>query len=252
MELSHGVRLRPGYIAVRRSPETLQIGLDAPTRAVVPDTPEVRRLLADLEHGISRPPASLTARRVLTALADAGLIEPLGTPAPAPIAVEAPDGVRAVLAPLLRAAGLRVGPAAAATLVADDMPIARRRLDPFVRTGGPHLLVSGSGREWTVGPFVVPGVTACVRCVDAHLAEADPRRSIVLDQLARAPRAPQAVDVVTRQIALCLAVADLRSYAVGETPSTWSATYTVGVGGPVRRDWTRHPHCGCAWDLAAG
>lgn len=250
-----GVRLRPGYVAVRRTAEALQVGLDAPARAVVPDTAEVRRLLTDLEQGISRPPDSPAARRALAALADAGLIEPLTAPAPAPIAVEAPDDVRDALTPLVAAAGLRTTPTASGstvTLIADDVPIARRRLDPLVRAGRPHLLVHGCGREWTVGPFVVPGLTACVRCVDAHLAQVDPRRPLVLDQLTRAARSRQAVDTVTRLTALCLAVADLRSYAGGQTPATWSATYTVGIDAPVRRDWTRHPHCGCAWNLGAG
>lgn len=250
-ELPHPVRLRRGYVAVRRDDESLQVGLDAPARAVLPDTAEVRRLLADLDRGVAHPPRSPGAGRSLAALAEAGLLEPVGPPGVVAVSVDAPDQVRTALGPVLRSAGLRVGEGSV-TLVADDVPVPRRRLDALVRAGRAHLVVAGTPREWTVGPFVLPGATACVRCVDAHLAHADPRRTLVLEQLAGLPRARQRVDPLARLTALALAVADLRGYLAGQTPATWSATYTVGAGAPVRRDWARHPHCGCAWDLLTG
>lgn len=255
MDLPYPIRLRPGYVAVRRDKCSLQVGLVAPARVVLPDSVEVRRLLADLAQGLAGTPKAPDARGALAALHDADLLEPVRPTAPtrpaAEVWVEAPEQVRSALAPLLRTAGLGVDENAVVTVVADDVPVARDRLDPLLRAGRPHLVVSGSPRDWTVGPFVVPGVTACLRCVDAHLAHRDPRWPIVVDQLARVPRPAQAIDPLTRLTALCLAVADLREYADGRVPATWSATYTVGGGAPTRHDWTRHPHCGCAWDLLA-
>lgn len=252
MELPYPVRLRSGYVAVRRDERTLQIGLDAPARAFLPDTAEVRRLLVDLERGVDGMPPSLGARRALDTLVAAGLVE-AAHPAPpaAAVAVDAPEEVRTALAPVLRSAALRIDDDATVTLVADNIPVRRDRVDPLLRVGRPHLVVAGDPDGWTVGPFVAPGVTACVRCVDAHLGHDDPRRAIVLDQLASVPRSLQAIDPLTRLTALCLAAADLREFLAGRTPATWSATYRIGPGAPVCHDWARHPHCGCAWDLLA-
>ena len=38
------------------------------------------------------------------------------------------------------------------------------------------------------------------------------------------------------------------STAEGDRPATWSATLTLGADLALpRRDWPRHPHCGCSW-----
>jgi hypothetical protein len=43
-------------------------------------------------------------------------------------------------------------------------------------------------------------------------------------------------------------VRDVVAYVEGEPPSTWSATVTIGPDlDPGRREWARHPHCGCSW-----
>lgn len=241
------LRLRPGFAPVRRDDRHLQLGLDPPARAVLPDTPEVRRLLEALRTGLTHRPVSLPARRTLAVLADAGLLEPQAPAAPRPVAIDASPGLISALSPLLGAAGLAHDAAAEVVLLAADSVLPRDRVDPVVRSGRAHLVVEGGPDAWTVGPFVVPGVTACLRCVDAHLGEADPRRGVVLEQLARLPGSP---DPLGRAQALAWAVADLRGWLAGTTPGTWSASYTLG-GAPRRREWLRHPHCGCAWDVLA-
>jgi len=242
------LRLRAGFAPVRRDDRHLQLGLDPPHRAVLPDTPEVRRLLEALATGLTHRPISLPARRTLAVLADAGLLEPATTTAPLAVAVDASPGLTAALAPLLGSARLAHDDAAEAVLVAAESPVPRDRVDPLARSGRPHLVVEGGPGGWIVGPFVVPGVTACLRCVDAHLGEADPRRGVVLEQLARLS-GPS--DRLGRTQALAWAVADLRSWLGGTRPGTWSASYALDGGAPVRREWLRHPHCGCAWDLLA-
>lgn len=242
------LRLRPGFAPVRRDDRHLQLGLDPPCRAVLPDTAEVRRLLEALATGLTHRPVSLPARRTLAVLADAGLLEPAAPAGPLPVAIDAPPLLTAALTPLLGSAGLTHDAAAEVVLVAAETPVPRDRGDPLVRSGRAHLVVEGAPDGWTVGPFVVPGVTACLRCVDAHLGEADPRRGVVLEQLARLPGS---TDPLGRAQALAWAVADLRSWLGGTAPGTWSASYTLGGGAPRRREWLRHPHCGCAWDVAS-
>ena len=103
------------------------------------------------------------------------------------------------------------------------------RLDPLVRDEVPHLLVRDHGHEVVVGPFVAPGRTACLRCVDCHLGELDPRRGLAVEQAAtQQPLVAPPVDATLRAVALSLAVRDLVTFVEGDQPATWSATITVG------------------------
>lgn len=53
--------------------------------------------------------------------------------------------------------------------------LATLRTARLVSEGVPHLVVTVAGWGARVGPFVVPGETACVRCVDLHEADAERR-----------------------------------------------------------------------------
>lgn len=265
--------LRPGWHAVRHDDHHLQLGLDAPARVVLADSADVRRLLAVLADPDAawEPPGTLSAIRALQQLRSAGLLVSVpgsalekrlaaehGPSAPARVAarraarvsVEAPPGVADQVTSLLRAEGVPPSPAAAlVTLVVGLGPVRRGRLDAFVQEGRPHLVVSGLPTGWEIGPFVVPGRTACLRCVDAARAETDPRRAVVADQLARAAVAAP-VSPAAQAAALALAVREVVAYVDGDVPATWSATLSLGATGPpsVTR-WARHPLCGCAWDV---
>ncbi|MFC6341651.1 hypothetical protein ACFP8W_06655, partial [Nocardioides hankookensis] len=64
------------------------------------------------------------------------------------------------------------------------------------------------------------------------------------------PAAPD--DPVLESLAAGWAVRDMIRYLAGATPSTWSASVDLDVDlDPQRRSWSRHPHCGCAWDALA-
>lgn len=253
--------LRPGLHVVRRDDQHLQIGVDPPWRLVVPNRPDVQRLLDDLAAG--RPPAPDTpdAHRVLLALAGADMIVDAHPPprSPAPVSVPGSGPVAAEVTRVLRAAGIRVVDAAAdaaadvavgrdvgATLLVADGEPRREDVDAQVRAGRSHLVVAATPLGYTVGPFVVPGATACLRCVDAHRGEHDPRRAVVVEQLGGRPGGPG--DPALRTLAAAWAARDVLSYLEGRRPSTWSATVTLGPDlEPVCRAWARHPHCGCSW-----
>jgi hypothetical protein len=246
-------RLRPGLAVVRRDPRHLQVGIDPPRRVVLPDEPGVRRTLAALVDGTPLPVDEAdSAQDTLAALVEAGL---LTGGAPAPVAVSASvSGPRALteeLGALLRAAGVAVTPDGTVRVLVADGAVRRTAVDPLVRHGACHLLATVTPWGWELGPFVVPGVTACLRCVDAARAEHDPHRGVVLDQVAAAG-VPGPVDPTTRALALAWLARDLLAYGRGERPTTWSATVDVGEGMPRRQPWLRHPHCGCAWDALAG
>ena len=279
--------LRPGLCVVRRDDRHLQVGLEPPHRVVVPDAPEVRRLLEELRLGVRPTPGTPVAHRVLAALVErdllvdaaeldarlataadrpavAAVFGALGSRAPgvldrraaAPVALDAPADLADAATRLLHDSGLGTAPGAkpAVLLVIGDSVVARDRLDQAVRSGVPHLVVQGGADVVSLGPFVVPGVTACVRCVDAHRAEADPRRSLLIEQCGRRPPILEPRDPALMALAVAWAVRDLVSFVDGHEPATWSATVSVGAEPvPVRSRFARHPHCGCSWgDSLAG
>lgn len=245
-------RLRPGLHVVRRDDHHLQVGIDPPWRLVVPDRPDVRRLLDDLLTG--RPPRldSPEAHRVLLAFDRAGML--LADPGPGeprdPVSVQGTGALAAEVARALRAAGLELSECAEVVLVVADGEPLRADVDEQLRSGRPHLVVGGSAYGFVLGPFVVPGRTACLRCVDAHRGEHDPRRAVVVEQLGGRGGGPD--DPALRGVAAAWTARDVLTYLAGGRPTTWSATVTLSIDlEPERHPWTRHPHCGCAWDLAA-
>ncbi|GAB3257723.1 TOMM precursor leader peptide-binding protein [Nocardioides dilutus] len=256
--MTEPLRLLPGLRLVRRDADHLQLGVDPPRCAVLRDLPEVRRLVSDLAVGNRPARPDPETGRALAAIIDAGLLVPDDSAqrydrvARARLRVDAAPEVAAGLTALLAAAGVR-RPARSGTpdavLLVRDGEVPRGRLDPLVRDEVPHLLVRDHGHEVVVGPFVAAGLTACLRCVDCHLGELDPRRGLAVEQAAtQPPLVAPPVDATLRALALSLAVRDLVTFVEGDQPATWSATLTVGRPlelTPTR--WLRHPACGCAW-----
>lgn len=279
--------LAPGLRVLRRSRALLQIGLAPERRLLLADTEPVRRTLGHLLRGEAVPSDPETAD-VLATLAPV-LVDgaTLVTPdvAPGDVAAAAvrdpahyPDRLRhrertsvsvsgtfgdaADPRPLLRAAGLRVtdsgthDPRAtrSAALLLRTGEVDRAELDPLVRAGVPHLLVRLVEDTAVVGPFVEPGRTACLRCLDAHRAVDDPLAAGLATQhaLARADRADgvaEPVDTALAALAVAWATRDLVTHAEDERPSTWSTTVTLTATlTPVTQtQWLRHPACGCCW-----
>ncbi|MEZ0579152.1 hypothetical protein [Nocardioides sp. MH1] len=270
-----GLLLRPGVPVLRRDANTIQVGLHPPLAVRLPDRPEVRSLLDALQARAPLAALAPVAERALDALLAAGLVFPgLDEPGRRGLAAARAqfgvDGSRRVSARAAHAVGLLGDPRMHATLAPlaleagllldQDSPavwvvvgcgqLSREGIDGLVRSGAPHLVVSGGASGRRIGPFVEPGRTACLRCVDAHESEPDPRRSFLVEQAARTTGTDVPVDPVLDQLALAWAVRDVCRYVEGEEPSTWSATVDLGpTDAPEVRRWLRHPHCGCAWDL---
>jgi hypothetical protein len=245
--------LRAGLHVVRRDDRHLQIGLDPPWRLVVPDDPDVQAVLDDLTAGRAPSPTTPSGHRVLRELRAADMLRPRSVASSRhTVAVAGDSRPAAEVVRLLRAAAVVLVPvenADLAIVVASGEP-SRDLVDDRLRVGQPHLVLGAGPRGFRVGPFVDVGATACLRCVDAHLAERDPRRGVVVEQLGGLPAMPD--DPVLEALAVTWAVRDTLRYLAGATPSTWSATVDLDLElDPQRRTWTRHPHCGCAWDALA-
>lgn len=286
--------LRPGVRVVRRSATELQVGLAAEHAVVLPDDPAVHLLLRGLDDGRPPPPPDLLSpaarhacdlllARGLVVDADAwcsmlhGLDGPAAAARSALVAEDSDDararldrrsGVRVGiegeglslaathLEALLTTAGLTVtrsGQTDVVAVLTEGEP-ERALLDGLVIAEQPHVpLVVCEGRV-RLGPFVHPGLTACQRCLDACVAEVDPRHSLVLEQYAGVSRPlwglPSAVPADLVALATALLARDLTRWADVLQPATWSTTIEIDEALSLpRKTWSRHAACGCSSNL---
>lgn len=230
-------------------------------RVILPRTPGTEHLLEAMQ-GPEPPDLDVEGESVLTLLADAGALKPApGPPIGAGRVVEVHGTLGIDPEPLL--ARVRLTPTTDPTL---DSEVAlllcrgeldRDRLDDFHRTGKPHLIVRVVDEVTTLGPFVRPGATACLRCLDQHRADADPEHLDVVRRYAlacarpRADGAPEPLDPMLATLATCWAVRDLLTYLDGGRPATWSSTIDLPacLTGLTARTWLRHPECPCSWSM---
>ena len=287
--------LRPGTHVLRRGRGELQVGLDPGSALVLPDSAAVReslRLLgasADVASYAETGVVDLLAdhrllldERELTPLLSPTHGPPAATAALARAAGDTTSQVRTArgrssvqvrgfghpagealpeqAVALLETAGLGEQPARrghlrCALLVGVGEPD-REHSDDWLRAGTPHLPVRLTEGRAVVGPLVVPGVTACLRCVDAHCTDADPAWPLLVRQYAtasardRGDGVPEPLDPLLATLALAWAVRDLATFVDGGRPTSWSATVTLHPepGHLETRSWLRHPACPCTWD----
>ncbi len=121
------------------------------------------------------------------------------------------------------------------------------------RDGVPHLLAEVRDTVGVVGPLVLPGRSACLRCLDLARADRDPGWPAVAAQLSCPGRVPPPCDgplavAVAAQTALqVLALVD------GTPPATVGGSLELALPGWRwrRRSWTPHPACDCRWQEGA-
>lgn len=109
-----------------------------------------------------------------------------------------------------------------------------------------HLPVLARELDVMIGPLVRPGEGVCLRCLDLHRCDRDPRWPAVATQAATraAPAAETSLAWVGAALAAhqLLALVDGRDTAMADTSLEVSAWDPV----PVQRRWRVHPQCGCS------
>ena len=253
--------LAPGLRVVRRGLDRIQVGLYDGRRVVLPRSEGVLRTLALLmdrqpldenpatawvidqldRHGcLVRGTGSGRAGRKVAVL---GRITAPGLPD---------------ITELLHAAGVSTTcePREADAVVAVALgELPREQLDPLLRSDTSHVVVRLVDGGALIGPFVVPGKTACLRCIDAHQSVLDPHHVAVTTRYVEATARPRSdglsdlADPALAAIALAWAVRDVVVHLDGGQPSTWSRTLLLRPDPTQRREdtWLRHPTCACCW-----
>ena len=113
----------------------------------------------------------------------------------------------------------------------------------------PHLLVTVRETTASVGPFVVPGTTPCLRCLHLGRTDRDPQWPAMTAQLTGATRAVEACDVVLATIAAALATTQVLAAVDVDRgrPATAASVleFDLADGRLRRRSVAAHPSCGC-------
>lgn len=119
------------------------------------------------------------------------------------------------------------------------------RVRPLMREGIPHLPVLVRELDVVVGPLVRPGEGPCLRCLDLHRCDADPRWPAVATQVTANPPTGVESSLAWFGAALAahqaLAAVDGRGVLVAGASLEVSATYPL----PRYQEWAVHPECGC-------
>jgi bacteriocin biosynthesis cyclodehydratase domain-containing protein len=113
----------------------------------------------------------------------------------------------------------------------------------------PHLAVLASEAIGTVGPLVVPGRTACLRCLDMTRADMDPAWPLILAQLSSRRPDPPACDAPLAAAVAAHAAAQALAFIDRPTSPGAAVNGTLELVLPAwqwrRRSWPPHRECSC-------
>lgn len=252
------LRLASSHPPLWRTASSVQLGADAVARfddvthwqeqlldALVDGIPDAMLVPLATAYGAAPPEVPEFLARIGGAL----------SPQPAtalPVRVELPGDLGATdadaLLAALRGSDLDIGSVTAWN--ADDLApgapviaVAQRLLDPrraarLMVADIAHLPVQLAGDRVTVGPLVVPGRTACLACVHAHRADADPTWPVLAAQLLG-----RSTVATARALLIEAGLLAARLLRVGAVTPSHSVTVSGATG---RRSWRAHrPHPRC-------
>lgn len=250
------LRIDPAHPPVWRTPSVLQFGVPAVALIDEPASWELR-LVRELERGIAPEALDPLAeafgapdhggddlvRRIRRALA------PVSSAPLLRLSLDAGATTADLVAGALGVAGADVVADAEPVIVVGHHALDPRRVSALMAEDVAHLplVLTGAGVE--IGPFVVPGRTACLTCVGLHRRDADTAWPALASQLlarpAPAPSAPLLLDAALTAVAL---IRDARRHP----RRTAHPSVTVLDGRVHRRMRTHRPHAGCGCRSLAG
>jgi bacteriocin biosynthesis cyclodehydratase domain-containing protein len=120
----------------------------------------------------------------------------------------------------------------------------------LVRERVPHLVAGGGEGVGVVGPLVLPGRSACLRCLNLARAERDPAWPLILAQLAGPDSSTAGTcDAVLAAAVAALATAQALTFVDTGRPTAAVSDATLELAVPDwqwrRRSWPPHPRCSC-------
>ena len=265
------VRLRSGVPVVRRDARHLQVGSHPEASAVVEASPANVDVLRRLSRGLDPARLGSGSAALVAGLAAAGLVvDPaerqrrLLRREATSVEVCGSTPWRDDLAARLAEVGIDSGsdsdrgsdrgrgmgrgseaPDLTVVLTAGEPD--RDLADRCLHADQITLFVAAIDGRVRLGPWVVPGRTACLQCLDAHQRERDARHPVLVEQWHTASAVAE-VEPTLMSLALAWVCADVARWCHARVPTTWSSTIWLDEEAPPDfASWTRHAWCGCGW-----
>ena len=261
------LRLDPAAPLLWRTATSAQLGEPA-VATLDPVPPAVEGLLRILTDGVE--PDRLLRLATEAGMDDRALdavlqrLRPALLPAAPPprplrVLVDAPAELVAALERVLARLGHPLEPAAgdpddarapgSVLLLAGHHLLPPARYLRWLAADVPHLAVVVGDRGAAVGPFVVPGVTPCLRCRDEHRLEADPCWPAIAAQLLGRRSSigvgdAQLMTELGATVARALSALAARRPTGHEGVTSW---IDASSGTVSRRESPWHERCSCCW-----
>jgi hypothetical protein len=119
----------------------------------------------------------------------------------------------------------------------------------LVRAGVPHLAAAAGEAIGVVGPMVVPGKSACLRCLDLARTDRDPAWPLILAQLAGTGPKPPACGAALAAAVAAHAASQALAFIDRVAPPAAVVNGTLELVLPDwqwrRRTWLPHQKCSC-------
>ncbi len=234
-----GPRLLPGALLLRRDAHTLQVGTSP--GIAIPDRPGLGRLLRRLDGTLpwekltgviaqDIPEFTDDVTDTLTRLVAAGaVVAAESAPLPPRVAVRHDRSTSAFAKLLTTALGNSALQPDIEVLVSAGEP-ARSAFEVLVSARVAHLPVVVNESRVRIGPFVAPGATPCLGCLDVLLTSWDPAWAVLVPQFER----PRLLPVTLPASVLLRAAAEvahqLESLQGGNRPPTVGRILSIGPG----------------------
>ncbi|MFF8839500.1 TOMM precursor leader peptide-binding protein [Streptomyces sp. NPDC015130] len=124
---------------------------------------------------------------------------------------------------------------------------------PWIATGTPHLYAGVLEATGTVGPLVLPGGTACARCLQEGLTDREPVRPRLLAQWrSGAPHPLPSCDLALATVVAGLAAAHALAFLDGDLPASTGTRWEVSLPLLEWRAERLRPHPDCPCGAARG
>lgn len=252
-------QLDPRIPRVWRTPTDLQFGVDRRLLVLHNVTAAEERVLADLEHGVTRDGLlALTGARRTNVDVDSLLarLRPVlrrhpAVQTPRRVALDGAGPTARRIGSILTSGGFPVTSDIAdadrvhAAVIVGQFALVPERSSRWLRRDIPHLPVVFGDRSVTVGPLVEPGVGPCLACLERHRMDADPAWAALATQLAEraSPLETELVSTAVAAIAARMVIARLTGGS--RRFATASIRYEGATGATDVAEVLHHPECGC-------
>jgi bacteriocin biosynthesis cyclodehydratase domain-containing protein len=258
------LKLDERFPIVWRSPDSLQLGADAPLVVFEEVSSAQERMIAALAAGVSRPGLSMIG--VSAGATESDVADLLAAVRPALLSQPQTTGIRANavlcgsgqtadrLELILRGSGVTVDRSEeTATTPQLAIIVASYVIEPsahrlWLSRDIPHLAIVFGDVSVRIGPIIEPGSGPCLHCLELARTDADPAWPAIASQLWGRSSSAETVLVSSEAAAIAarLAVTRLQGPApIHAAEEAISVQLDAATGLITRRVWLPHQDCAC-------